>query len=369
MVKKENYIKLFANCIPVKGKNRSAICDLQRNSVKLIPNDLYNLLQDKISNIKTIKANYNNDFDDTIDEYFEFLIEHEFAFKTNTPELFPEMSLDWFEPAITNNAIIDISKDSTFDVFTMLDQLDDFNCKNIQIRYYRDSTIKEITTIIEYLDKNEMFITSVDFIFPILKIKNLKEIYQELIKKHKRINSIINYNAQKKEFIESINEFNRGYIVFVEETIISQKSCGIISSKFFTPNIKTFTESQSYNSCLNKKISIDTNGNIRNCPSMPQSFGNINDTTLEQALNHKDFKKYWDITKDKIDVCKDCEFRYVCTDCRAYIEKPDDIYSKPLKCGYNPYTNEWSEWSTNPLKQKAIEYYGIQELVKKDNEV
>jgi hypothetical protein len=25
----------------------------------------------------------------------------------------------------------------------------------------------------------------------------------------------------------------------------------------------------------------------------------------------------------------------------------------------DPYTGEWKEWSTNPLKQKAIKYYGI----------
>jgi SPASM domain peptide maturase of grasp-with-spasm system len=99
---------------------------------------------------------------------------------------------------------------------------------------------------------------------------------------------------------------------------------------------------------------------------MSQSFGNIKDTTLEEALSHPDFKKYWNITKDQIEVCKDCEFRHICTDCRAYIEEPENQYSKPLKCGYNPYTNKWEEWSTNPLKQKAIEYYGMQELVKKD---
>ena len=103
---------------------------------------------------------------------------------------------------------------------------------------------------------------------------------------------------------------------------------------------------------------------------MPQSFGNIKDTTLEEALNHPEFKKYWNITKDQIEVCKDCEFRHICTDCRAYTERThfqEDIdLSKPLKCGYNPYTNEWAEWSTNPLKQKAIAYYGMQELVKKD---
>lgn len=92
-------------------------------------------------------------------------------------------------------------------------------------------------------------------------------------------------------------------------------------------------------------------------------IGNIKDTTLQEALDHPDFRKYWNITKDQIAVCKDCEFRYICTDCRAYIENPEDIYSKPLKCGYNPYTSEWEEWSTNPLKQTAIDFYAMREVL------
>ncbi|WP_449401633.1 SPASM domain-containing protein [Chryseobacterium wanjuense] len=109
-------------------------------------------------------------------------------------------------------------------------------------------------------------------------------------------------------------------------------------------------------------------GNIKNCPAMPQNFGNIKDTTLEKAVNHLDFKKYWNLTKDNIEICKDCEFRYICTDCRAYTERTNnnndglDI-SKPLKCGYNPYTGEWQEWSTSPLKQKAIQHYGMEKII------
>jgi SPASM domain peptide maturase of grasp-with-spasm system len=123
-------------------------------------------------------------------------------------------------------------------------------------------------------------------------------------------------------------------------------------------------------SCLNREISIDADGNIKNCPSMKESFGNIRDTTLAEAIEKPGFKKYWDINKDQIAVCKDCEFRYICTDCRAYVEDPHDAsgpdgtnLSKPLKCGYNPYTGEWAEWSTNPLKQKAIDFYGMREMV------
>lgn len=158
---------------------------------------------------------------------------------------------------------------------------------------------------------------------------------------------------------------------FTNQIIRSKISCGFISSDYFTMNIPTFTESHHHNSCLNRKISIDVNGDIKNCPSMPESYGNIKDTTLEEAINKPGFKKYWNITKDDIEVCRDCEFRYICTDCRAYTERTKfsdeglDL-SKPLKCGYNPYTNEWSEWSTNPLKEKAIEYYGMKEIIEND---
>ena len=87
---------------------------------------------------------------------------------------------------------------------------------------------------------------------------------------------------------------------------------------------------------------------------------------MNLAINSDGFKDKWRITKDQIEICKDCEFRYVCSDCRAYVENPEDIYSKPLKCGYNPYTCEWEEWSQNPLKQRGIEYYGMKELIAKE---
>jgi radical SAM protein with 4Fe4S-binding SPASM domain len=139
--------------------------------------------------------------------------------------------------------------------------------------------------------------------------------------------------------------------------------CGFVSNRHFIIDKSIYNLSLKKNSCLYKKISIDNEGNIKNCPSMTESFGNIKDTTLAEAIEKPGFKKYWDINKDKIHVCKDCEFRYICTDCRAYVEDPEDILSKPLKCGYNPYTGEWSEWSTNPLKQKAIDFYSMREMV------
>jgi SPASM domain peptide maturase of grasp-with-spasm system len=74
---------------------------------------------------------------------------------------------------------------------------------------------------------------------------------------------------------------------------------------------------------------------------MKKSYGNIRQTTLSEALKKNGFKDYWEINKDQIDVCKDCEFRYICTDCRAFIQEPGNMFSKPLKCSYSPYTSLW----------------------------
>lgn len=85
--------------------------------------------------------------------------------------------------------------------------------------------------------------------------------------------------------------------------------------------------------------------------------GNIIDTKLLSVVNRPDFRAFESITKDQIETCKDCEFRYACSDCRAYLEDPSLITSKPLKCGYDPYTAQWADWARNPLKKIAIEHY------------
>lgn len=298
-----------------------------------------------------------------VEENLNVLIENEIIFLTDKPELFPKLDMSWFAPFFVTNSIIDIDKNSTYNIYSILTQLNKINCTTLQIRFFYNITFKNIIKIIKFFDNIHAIIKTIDIVLPYSKFINNK--LKSIIENFPRINSITVFNSPSNEFINPIRH-NSGFIEYSIHNIYNERSCGNISKEYFTPNIKAFTESQKHNTCLNRKISIDTNGNIKNCPSMPQSFGNIKDTTLEEALNDKDFKKYWNITKDDINVCKDCEFRHICTDCRAYLEDPKDIYSKPLKCGYDPYTNKWEEWSTNPLKQKAIVYYGMQDLIKKD---
>ena len=83
--------------------------------------------------------------------------------------------------------------------------------------------------------------------------------------------------------------------------------------------------------------------------------------SIRDVFTNDEFRTLWSITKDIISICKDCEFRYNCSDCRAFISDKNNIQSKPLKCGYNPYTNTWEDWSLNELKTYESQKYGFNE--------
>ena len=361
--------KLNPSAFIVKGASRSLLCDLERENFWLIPSVLQEILEDEtLKSIEDVKMKYGSDdleHSSIIDDYFVFLHEKDLILYSNYLEMYPKMKLTWHSNSHVTNAIIDVEENSNFNFELIFKQLDELNCRDIQIRFFIHQTAKEIELLLDSAEST--CIKSIQFIIPFIghkEIENLKSI----CKSYPRVSYIQCYgNIDNKVHYTSDDQLCN--LVTINADLKSNKHCGIIESPYFVSDITTFTESQHHNTCLNRKISIDVDGNIKNCPSMVQSFGNIRDTTLQEALEHPDFKKYWNVKKDDIAVCKDCEFRHICTDCRAYIENPDDMYSKPLKCGYNPYTAEWEEWSTNPLKQKAIEHYGMQDFVLKSQKL
>lgn len=352
--------KLFSCCQIVKGASRSIICDLQRSNFCFIPNDLEFIIASNngLLDLNEIKLNYADEDLIVIDEYLDFLLENEFVFLTNEPENFPDINLEWDSPYLISNAIVDIGS-YNLPIDSIVKELDLLGCKHVQIRSYDCIMIGFVEEILSSFENTR--IASVEIITKWhieLNIENLMRV----IDKYPRAIIII-HSFPSECRVVNYEKLENHKLIFSNQKIHSSTHCGVISESFFSINIQTFTEAYNLNSCLNRKISIDCEGNIKNCPSMPKIYGNITNDKLQDALKHPDFKKNWLISKDLILTCKDCEFRYICTDCRAYLEDPEDIFSKPLKCGYNPYTCEWEEWSANPLKQKAIDYYGMRSIL------
>jgi SPASM domain peptide maturase of grasp-with-spasm system len=357
------YFVFFSTVKITKGHNQSIIIDFQRNFSMTIPNDLAVFVESINKKSKSIIEKKYLKLKESKDEYINFLIENEFGFFTNNPKNFPELNNIFQLPEVVSNAIIEYNNQN-YSINDALYKLSNIKCKNIELFLKNNVKLNNLFNVLDYINKQELNFWNISIF--INHEENKEEVDYRKLLDNKRISFMVVYNFKyDKKILNS-----ESILCFTTQNLNNRNTCGIFNEDIFSINIQHYTESLNHNSCLHKKISIDVDGNIRNCPSMPQSFGNIKDTTLEEALNHLDFKKYWNVTKDMIAVCKDCEFRHICTDCRAYTERThfgEDIdLSKPLKCGYNPYTNEWVEWSTNPLKEKAIEYYGMQDLVKKD---
>ena len=366
---KNNLLKLQADCIPVKGSKNSIICDIGRKRFYPITNDLFDLLTNYEKYERAIiYAEYGKENEEVLDEYFEFLEDNEIIFWLNEQlfDNFPKLDLTWKSPYEITNAIIDLPEgiDTNKYLSEVLPKLESLSCLHIQIRAFHQLSIEfMLKGIVDTLMDSR--IKSIEIISKFQAELDLTHL-SEIIEKNNRFQSIVLYNSPFYKVEDGgKQDLEKLKVAYVKQDVADCKSCGIIQHNYFNPNIGLVTEAQKHNTCLNRKISIDVNGEIKNCPSMAKSYGNIKDTTLQEAIGKPGFKDMWYINKDQVSVCKDCEFRYICTDCRAYTENPEDIYSKPLKCGYNPYTAEWEEWSTNPLKQKAIEHYGMQELVKK----
>lgn len=354
--------RLFSNCILTEGVSRSLIVDLQKENYYLIPNDLQQILTiDRNHTLEEIYDKYDSEDTETIKEYFDFLVEKRLGWWIADDDIpnFPTMELNYLHPGEINNSIVELKRIDIEYISNIVHQLNNLSCRHLELRlYFKIKSPDRLNTILNLF--HETSIESVN-----LMIKEIssytKQQFLSLYKDFNRLFTTTVFSAATNQYME-IDKSLAKYVLEYQPKLTDNKLCGLILPDYFTKNISSFSESKMHNSCLNQKISIDISGKIKNCPSISQSFGNIKDTTLQEALDHPDFKKYWNINKDQIQTCKDCEFRYICTDCRAYLEDPKDIYSKPLKCGYNPYTGEWEEWSKNPLKLKVIEFYGLEDI-------
>jgi SPASM domain peptide maturase of grasp-with-spasm system len=131
-------------------------------------------------------------------------------------------------------------------------------------------------------------------------------------------------------------------IRFHAKRLNSSRDCGTITqASICAPTASNFRMLKVSNGCHTGKVGIDADGNIRNCPASRQSFGVIGQTPIQGVVLSANFQATWGITKDTLNGCKDCEFRYACTDCRVFIDSPDVKTAKPSKCTYDPYTGNW----------------------------
>jgi radical SAM protein with 4Fe4S-binding SPASM domain len=109
-------------------------------------------------------------------------------------------------------------------------------------------------------------------------------------------------------------------------------------------SVKDFFDKKQYNPCLNGKLAITLTGDVLPCPEMRNDIiGNIKTKTIQELFTAEAFDTYWGLKKEKIVTCKQCEYRYACSDCRALEQSGTGDLHGLKYCAYEPEQGKWEE--------------------------
>ncbi|MGH9897575.1 MAG: grasp-with-spasm system SPASM domain peptide maturase, partial [Pyrinomonadaceae bacterium] len=290
--------KLYANSLPVKGARRSIICDLQNQRAQFIPNDLFFILTElKRLSVSEIKERFKDTPEKIIDDYFNLLIEQDYGFWCDEPDRFPDVDLSWDRPEAITNAIVDIDQTSKHDYRQIFSQLNNLGCQAVQVRAYDPLSMKELEGILQACQN--LRLRHLDLVIkfhPQLTLETLVDFCM----RYQLISRIVVHSSphESKAKVDPLPIFIRFHTYEV-----TPSSCGEVAPGYFSLTLEHFAEAHLFNTCLNRKISIAANGDIKSCPAMQQSLGNIGNVSLASVVKHPVLVQLGSITKDQIEVC------------------------------------------------------------------
>ena len=116
----------------------------------------------------------------------------------------------------------------------------------------------------------------------------------------------------------------------------------VTKAHFPKVSYRAFAQRVNSHPCWPGKLYICSNGEVLPC-GMEQdlSLGNLMENSLNDVLCGPETETAWSLTKDQIDDCGICEYRYACFDCRPKSKEEGNFLAKPKECLYDPKEGVW----------------------------
>ncbi len=332
MIQKNRYSRFFNQCELVKGHKASCIIDFQRNQLIEISNLFAEIVEYSFFHTweKTFEQ-YQEIPEDGIMAGLEELQKREFIFFTSTPSLFPISTHLWKRPNTITNAIIEVERKSHFEVSGVISKLLALGCMALQIRFLPGYHRQWLAKILEQIRTSSLKVLEV--IIPYSNRDELRELH-DYVRQEGRLNVQV-YGAPESS-LSALSSSGAGISFFTGTLTKQQEDMHTICTNSF----EFFTEAQSYNASLNRKVSISALGEIKNDLSHSKSFGHVSKASIAQTIRSSEFQELWHINNDSIETCKDCQFRYSCQ-WNVDIVQRDGKYYKSRICKFDPYNNVW----------------------------
>ena len=259
-MKSKKKFNFYGNCIIIHGFSNSLLYDLDRGNYYIIPAFTAKTIEKRnLGTFSVIHENHESEEDLTISEWlgkFSELGLGTFIDNCKSSKL-PKISLEWDTPCMISNSIIFYNMNYFREIHDALCRM---NCQDIQIHVFEKRPDQnELTNISEILLKSSIKTCEIVAVFS----EDLNfDLLEKLVSKNKRFRRFYFSSSSRNEYYQCCTA------VVLNSTQKSFNSCGFIKHDYFTVNISLFTESLSYNTCLNRKLSIDKDGYIKNCPYM-----------------------------------------------------------------------------------------------------
>jgi SPASM domain peptide maturase of grasp-with-spasm system len=337
---KSKVFLLYPFCKLVKGYARCAIYDLEAKKLHLISNSVYDFIDSsRGKSQEDIYDLYDTSGKEVVNSLISSLLNKNlvrFVKKKDYTRFLP-MQIPPERESLIENMVIDIDAESVYNLYDAFRKIVVFGLRVIQLRFLYNINFDQLVQIIA--EAYAIGAEAIELLIPFKTIEDIENPYV-LFDKYQNITNLYVWNATT----DKAEDYKQCRILFMKKSVNYSDSCGFVSEKSFLCNKRFYVDAQNRNTCLWKKCAIDKNGIIKNCPYMQQGFGNINDTTVEQLkhiVKSKEFTHLFVIQKDDIQTCNVCEFRYACFDCRVFLSERNNIFSKPIKCNYDPYKAKW----------------------------
>jgi SPASM domain peptide maturase of grasp-with-spasm system len=324
------YIRFYECCRPVKGIKRAAIYDLQRAQIVFAPNELIDFIY--INEDKTVETILEeNHFQvDLLKKQLLYLEENELVFFPTNPGNFPKIKEIIDKPNLLEFIYLNIDtiNDQKLDFLDTIDQTGANNLVLISSKSIKKIGLEKVLS---------RLVTS--------KIKCINIIGKYHKNDFEEIKEILDFNSRIRRCVffdcnDKIDDFE--HIKFSKKVLKELFNNGIISNINFTINLESFLESKTFNLFYNQKIFIGDEGNILKYFDDKNTIGNVYKDDLIQIIKEdKSLKAFWETSKDQIEECKNCEFRYICPDNRIPLKTESKKIVHESGCIYNPETNQW----------------------------
>jgi radical SAM protein with 4Fe4S-binding SPASM domain len=150
--------------------------------------------------------------------------------------------------------------------------------------------------------------------------------------------------AQRRRRFDMVRPSGRGNDEEIYPDKLSRRRAYRKTGNFKAIGRETFIKRYNGNGCWQGKVAISSTGDVNPCIMQRDGTAeNVRNKSLEEIIK-SDIRRYWDISLDKIDICKDCEYRYACHDCRPVaIGQTGELKARSLHCSYDPYEGEWKD--------------------------